>query len=369
MNALLSLRINIHEELPRHLKQWDVANGRAVFTIPSEFEFDVTILDEDPSAQFYFQDIRFLFSPAPEIPDSQIRVVLEDKANEVLKTSGLNGCYDLLHDFTLTHKISTLRRQAYEMTRGVWSNSVRVEMVHRSLIVQYWTGQSSKSWIEIGVVSNKSRKRTWRGPEPSQLGIRWTRNGVSVPDVDFDFDWTTLSLENMLKQVIARHTAYVLGHIKDALLKSSGGASLKKLDLTVSNLEPSDCALQTQLHGQTSPITLVQESVTGRLVLQPPSPLAERAEYDLNSQKRPELNTEALLARFCARDMQLHTEHQVELLGWRILRNLKLDKPTAAFPHPVTSISIFRGPSWGSSTWTMAATYSLSGESWWAVEL
>lgn len=369
LNALLSLRINIHEELPRHLKQWNVANGKATFTIPSEFEFDVTILDEDASAPFYFQDIRFLFSPTPEIPDSQVRVILEDKANEVLKISGLNGCYDLLHDFTLTHKISTLRRQALEMTRGVWVDSIRIEMVHRSLIVQYWTGLPSKSWVEIGVMSNKSKKRTWRGLEPPQLGLRWTRNGQVVPDAIFDFDWTTLSMETMLKQVIARHTAHVLGSIREALPNSPGGASLKKLDLTTSHLEPSDCALQTQVHGQASPITLVQESVTGRLVLQPPSPLAERAEADLNSQQRPEKNAEALLARFCARDMQLHTEHQAELLGWRTLRNLRLDNATTAFPQAVTLMSVFRGPKWESSTWTMAATYSLTGESWWAVEL
>jgi mediator of RNA polymerase II transcription subunit 14 len=247
-----------------------------------------------------------------------LRVAIEEKANVILGQTGLSGCFDFLHDLALTHKVNTLRMQAQEMSRGAWSGTLRVEIVHRLLVVQYWTGLASKSWVEIGIDSNKSDKRAWLGPQPSKLGVRWFRNSVEVKSAGFAFDWTVLSMEMMLRQVIARHMTLNLEAIKNALPNAQGGQGLSSLTLGSSDEEGSECVLRFAVKGQREAITLSQEAVTGRMVLQPPSPLAERAEVDLNDQKRQD-GKEQTLTRFCAREMQTHTEQQAELLGWRSL--------------------------------------------------
>lgn len=372
VDALLSIRINLHEELPRQLKQWDVANGRATFRLPGEFEFDVTVVDEDPSARFYFLDMRFLFSPAAEIPAGQLRQALEDRSNELLGTSGLSSCYEFLHDFTLTHKINALRKQAHQMSRGVWYNSLRIETVKRSLIVRYWPdSKSGKSWIEIGVASGKPKdgKVSWRGKPPPRLSLRWFRNGAEVTDIDATFDWADLSMERILKQIIARHEAIIINSIKSGLPAAPGGNGLHVLQANVSDAEPADCSLKMQVNGQRTPAVLMVEPIAGRIVLQPPSPLATRAEMDINNQQHRDKQLSATVARYLAREMQDHTEHQAEQCGWRTLKNLRIERAVAAFGQETITMSFFRCPGWGLSPWAVAATVNLSGESWWIVEL
>ncbi|KAK3045081.1 hypothetical protein LTS18_014622, partial [Coniosporium uncinatum] len=125
MNIQLSLRLNLHEKIPRYLRGWTVRSGRATFYSPLEFELDVAISSEEPSSQFWFIDIRFLFEPAPALPDGRFRQGLENQANVKLYESGLVGCYDFFHSLVMTHKIAILRGQAIEMSRGAWIDVMR----------------------------------------------------------------------------------------------------------------------------------------------------------------------------------------------------------------------------------------------------
>ena len=105
------------------------------------------------------------------------------------------------------------------------------------------------------------------------------------------------------------------------------------------------------------------------MLLQPPSPLATRAELDLNNQQLPEKQLSSTVARYLAREMQEHTEHQAEQCGWRTLKNLRVENAAAAFGQEIITASYFKGQGWGSSPWAIAATVNLGGESWWVVEL
>jgi hypothetical protein len=136
--------------------------------------------------------------------------------NETLATEGLSGCYDFFHDFVLTHKINVLRRQAMTLNRTSWIGSLVVEQVHRSLIIQYWADRPGpKSWIEVGVASNRS-KRTPSSllPQPqSSLRVKWTRSGKEVAglvDVDLNLNTTTLDCAHIIQNIIARHSNYIL---------------------------------------------------------------------------------------------------------------------------------------------------------------
>ncbi|KKY20189.1 putative mediator of rna polymerase ii transcription subunit 14 [Diplodia seriata] len=249
LNAILAIRINLHEELPRHMKDWSIASGRATFRVPSEFELDVSIADEDPTSSFFIVDVRFLFTPKPEVPDAWFREWVEPQANIVLANSGLSGIYDWLHGFVLTHKLTTLKMQAYELAQTSWANSIHVQQVHRSLTVQYWTGTSgAKSWIEIGISSGKSKdgKVSWRGPSPPQLSLRWTRKGVPVENIPITIDWTELSLENILKAIVALHISFILESIRNQLSTLSEKRSGLLMENVTSTAEPADCFLHLQ---------------------------------------------------------------------------------------------------------------------------
>lgn len=163
LNTLLSIRLNLNEydNIPISFKNYVINSGRVTFKVPGEFELDLTIADEAPESQFWFIDFRFLFSPAVQEIPYALRFHIESRVNSVLLAEGLSGCYRVLHEITLTHKISEFRRQAFDLSRSKWIDGLKVEALNRSLSIQYWldryTKGGPKSWIIIGVHSGGGR--------------------------------------------------------------------------------------------------------------------------------------------------------------------------------------------------------------------
>ena len=69
------------------MRHWTVASGRVTFTVPEEFELDLSLANEDPSSQLYFIDLRLLFSPTSDLPETYFRGYLESEINKVLATT------------------------------------------------------------------------------------------------------------------------------------------------------------------------------------------------------------------------------------------------------------------------------------------
>lgn len=179
INTLLALRLNLHDTVPFPLRNFFIRSGRATFRVKDEFDLDLSIGDQDPSSQLFFVDFRFLFSPAAsEPPAGRSRDQIEFKVNGLLRDRGLRDCFDFLHDLVLTHKLSILRHQANEMARGHWSDHIKVEAIHRSLVVQYWLRRpGGKNWIEIGIRRGKEKHGEHL---VSQLALRCFRAGREV---------------------------------------------------------------------------------------------------------------------------------------------------------------------------------------------
>ncbi|KAF9636250.1 Mediator complex subunit Med14 [Lasiodiplodia theobromae] len=370
LNALLAIRINLHEELPRHMKDWSIASGRATFRVPSEFELDVSIADEDPASPFFIVDVRFLFTPKPEVPDGWFREWVEPEANTVLASSGLSGIYDWLHGFVLTHKLTTLKMQAYELAQTSWANSIHVQQVHRSLTVQYWTGTSgAKSWIEIGISSGKSKdgKVSWRGPSPPQLSLRWTRKGVPVENIPIEIDWTDLSLERILKAIIALHISFILDSIRDQLSTLSEKRSGLSMEAITSTTEPADCCLRL-LPGRMAKATEVRiDPISGGLSLRPVTPFSLHLERDIR-----DIATEAAprIESLICNDLRNRVDKEANNAGWTKLRhvNIRPDATSEAVNQKVVAQSFYRCQNWNSK-WVLGLTVNLDGENWWLVEL
>jgi mediator of RNA polymerase II transcription subunit 14 len=380
LNTSLNIRLNLHEDLPISLRDYRIANGRATFTFPNEFELDVSIGKDDPSSPLYFIDVRFLFRPAPRVGDGPIRFALDMRINEMLEKSGLPAACDFLHNWTLTQKTLTFMRQAREMQRTNWTKAIRVDPIHRVLSVQYWLDSwlPAKHWIEIGVEAGKQKhgKASWKENSRPKIVLRWHRHGNLVPDADVpSLDLQELSMEATLKKIIALHISYILRSTKDRLLEKApadqSGERVLFANLQESDSEPSACSLQLKL-GPTCPMTtLAIDGINGKFLAQPSSDIVSRLLFDLNTKlKMPAEEAHEKIAIFLSVELQYSIEKQAERRGWRPVK-AKFDEKVlkASFKEDVLRHTFFKLAGWANSKWTIASIVNLSGESWWVVEL
>lgn len=367
MNTSLAIRLNVHEDLPRRLRNWKISSGRATFVIPGEMEFDVVSFVSDTSEQWFLVDLRLLFSPAPAVTiGSQFFMRLKVQADFILKEKGLAGLYDFLNNFALTHKITVLRSQAAGLARAGWSGFLKVEPVHRELVVQYWTGRpGKKNWIEIGISVNKPKngKVSWRGPPTPSLSVRWFRQGKIVKNADLEFDWKDLSFEKVIMRVISLHTADILRSTQHHF------DSRTRHKATLSEAQPVDCRLQVTLGPDTNTTQLFLEPVTGKYILQPATATTAKAEFAFNQGREPQ-QIAFVLTQVLAQTLRENVQRFAQQLGWQPVTRqaLQMDTVKMAVTLDVIQYALFAPRGW-SSGWCLAVVIDNSGISWWIFEL
>ncbi|KAK5113521.1 hypothetical protein LTR62_003390 [Meristemomyces frigidus] len=369
MNVALSTRIMLNDELPPQMSNYSIANGRVTFRVAGEFEVDLTIADEEPSSQYYFIDLRLLFSPSPGTLNEQLRSHIELTTNGSLATQGLKGCYDYLHNFVLTHKVNVLRDQVYELIRGKWFDCIKVESLHRSLVVQYWVGvPGPKNWIEIGIVSGKTPKMNAVAAKKAtpRLAVRWFRDGQEVLDEKLEFVWEELDMAACLMKVIGKHCCRKLFAALNGLRVLPGGAPLVTMpDITRETFEDADkVKLSLKLPNIDQSVSVRLEPVTGRFVITPISEATARSQQILNSS--PNVDVTRVLANLICSAVQIRVLKQAEMIGWRPLRPTPDIKNH--FGANVLQRTIFSVPGW-SEDWALGISFGLVGERWWIVQL
>ena len=302
---------------------------------------------------------------------------LKLQADLVLKDKGLTGLFDFLNNFILTHKISVLRSQAVGLVRTGWAGSLKVEPVHRLLVVSYWTNKpGKKNWIENRNIysSNlnvtllcwhkpKNGKVSWRGPPIPSLTTRWFRQGKEVKDPKFQFDWKDLSMECVLKQVIACHASEILRSTKNSF--KSGVIANARLSET----EPGDCTLDATLGATSTSVTLSLEQVTGSYILRPASALSARAESAFNQGREPG-QIANVMTQVLAGTLLSLIQKNAQQLGWQSVARQALHQQvvSAAVRLDVISSTLYCPRGWTPS-WALAAVIDSSGESWWIFEI
>ncbi|KAL5332636.1 mediator complex subunit MED14-domain-containing protein [Aspergillus crustosus] len=354
INRIIGARLTLSENIPSAFQTYKVHDGRVTFVVPMEFELDLSI--GEMSSQFYFVDIRFLFSPSSSISTGRMFSELDLKVNDKLRTGGLTGCFDWLHNLALTLKINVLSRQATDLARGLWSSVLRVEVLHRTLVLYYWAPKSGpKSWLEIGICS---------GRIDGHIALRWMRDGRQAQSKDIEFNTVNLSVECLLRSVIAAHISHILSltfrHISEKLLYSNGSLFLRA---HLTKTEPGDCQLDIQLTN-TRRLRVALEPMSGAVILAP-NPL-ERADSGYLSTVDDIVSRVGRLR--CTAAIE-EVESQVKMLGFEPInpRNFKIDA-RKLFPVNVLRFSFFSHRLW-SRNWLLAATSSLDGDNWWVVQI
>jgi len=367
MNFVLSVRLNLHEQLPPYFCNYSIANGRATFVVPNEFELDLAVTDEDTTSPFYFIDIRFLFSDAPPLADGPARAHLEGKVNQLLQTEGLSAAYDFLHGFVLTHKITLLRIQASDLARTRWTECLHVEPVHRSLIVQYWTGQpGSKSWIEVGIKKGQKAENSDQPHTPARLNVRWFRAGKEIPDTNFAIDTANPSMEHLLNQVTAAHMTLRLELVNNQLLAISPANSVLDIDLKASSTNPNACALSMKLakHGLDTTLRIIP--VNGNISISPVSAASIDVERRLNSD--PTIDAAQILSYLNCKLVQDQITRKAVQAGWLLMPTAQQGDVNKIFSEQVVRRTTFTRHGWGED-WAICLTVSLQGTKWWIVRL
>lgn len=358
----------LHDPIPSPFQSYLIHDGRVTFTVPTEFEIDLSIAEEDHSSQFYFIDIRFLFSPSSSIPKGRFFNDLDTRINFILMKEGLVGCFNFLHNLILTNKINILFKQALELARGHWSDTLSVELLHRTLVVQYWANKpGGKSWVEIGVRSGR-RGDGARGIP--YLGLRWLRDNKEVDAARVYFNTESLSMECILRSVVALHASHMLRSVYAQL---SGGALYSKATLSIgvhlSPVEPGDCYLEIQLTTSRN-LRVVLEPISGFVALQPTPMILGRNENDRNLDK---FSIENIISRVsqlrCIAAME-EVKSRARIQGWETVNpgRIKVDDIRRTFPPNVLRFALFWRKHW-ERNWVIAETNSMDGDNWWVIQL
>ncbi|PVH89469.1 MED14-domain-containing protein [Cadophora sp. DSE1049] len=385
LNTLLSIRLNLndYESIPFQFKHFTIKSGRATFSVPGEFEIDLTIADEEPASQYWFIDFRFLFQPSSGNMSPGIRWHLENKVNEVLLKDGLSGCYKYLHELILTYKINEFRRQAVTLARSTWIDTLRVEILNRPISIQYWLNRytdfrnpkgvlikGTKSWIILGVHSG-GRKDDRPDPKAtSRLFIRWFRESKEVKDIDIPFDATNISAESLLKSVISKHVEYILTAIYQTLvIKPLFANGDLELSLNISQDNPAESELKIQLTSEHR-VSIKIDPISGRFVFGPMCRAYANFEAGLNDRVQdPASEGHVWIERLRLFLVTEDLSTRALSVGWNKVTNpeLRLDKVQQFAGKDHLAVVWFRRYGWAKD-WYLAVSQSMSGEKWYLVK-
>ena len=374
VNAVLTIRLTTHQQIPYHLSQWTVKDGRVTFRVENEFELDLSIANEDPTSQFYFIDFRFMFLPSSRKSlEGRMKAHLEWKINEILFLQGLQECYVFLHEFVLEQKLTILRNQAREMIRDQWKNHTRLCPSNRGIVVQYWMERpGKKNWIEIGVSSGKvSSGAHSTGLETSHLSLRWHRHGVEVLQHGIEIDPGHLSLDRILNEIAAHHTNYIFKQIKRQLkghpVFSADRSAVKH---RAHLFDSRECSLKVNISRAKS-ITITQNAVTGMFNITPSTESIWICMNQMNSLPDPAAGAAFHIGILRCTTVLAQAVFEARQFGWKVERTESINNETRArlFKSEKIKYHFFQVPHWPKEWFYIAFTTSLEEDGIWLVEL
>ncbi|KAI5306915.1 mediator complex subunit [Ascosphaera pollenicola] len=363
LNKKLKKRLVLQEEIPEPLSNYVIRDGRVTFIVENTFELDLFIVNED-DPQLFFLDLRLAFSPSAILPEDKVLRNLEFPINHEIYNHGLRGCFDYVNGIVLSMKIAILYQQARQLSFSIWSGNITVQLIHRTLVVQYWRDKPGpKSWIQVAI-----RRRTAKS-DVAALTLRWVCDGSDRDTSAISFDQAQLSAPAIVKSVIASHSSLILGAIYRGVcempLFSTG---VLYVGLHTSHTEPGDCCLTVQLTRKRTVRVFVEPS-RGTTMLHVSPPLVSAAEGS-----RPRfLPPGAIINRIAfLRCVAVHEELQPILQGLRLER-LHLSTSCREdlgrrLPPTTIRIDVFRHESL-SDDWGIVLANGRDGDSWYIIQL
>ncbi|KAJ2165910.1 mediator complex subunit [Coemansia sp. RSA 562] len=179
ISGIIRRRILCGEPVPLAMRRYVIKNGRIVFTVPGEFEAQLTLLQYEDNIPWHIVSVRVLVAGDPLLPSEQqiavnTRQIVEFAQQILVGASTQNQdssvqppqlvqLYDFLHQQCFTVLLETVYKQASVLRRARWENLLHVEMApgNRSLLViRYWT--SSRAVAATSQPGDKSNVITFQ---------------------------------------------------------------------------------------------------------------------------------------------------------------------------------------------------------------
>lgn len=368
LNKILRTRLILHDSIPSPFSEYLVHDGRVTFTVPSEFEVDLSVAGPPSASPFYFIDMRLMFEPSQSIYEDNFFAGFEWQVNRTLEDYGLMGCYNFLHNKALAKKVIILHRQAQELLRNDWMDSLHVEVVARTLIVRYWVDRPGpKSWIELSVFDpsmQRGSKIDLNALSTSYLKLKWVREGQEANIGLVDLNLTQLSLESILSSVIALHASRILQETHEKFLRTIPFARGHcHIGLNTSSVEPGDCYLDVQLTS-TKHVKVIIEPISGVPAPQTTPPSFARVANKVVSDSlfTRIYRLRCIAAREETHDLLLKT-------GWVSVNpsTINYDEIRRSLPRDMYRTDLYRKENWD-DTWAVAHATGANGETWWAMQ-
>ncbi|KAJ2847740.1 mediator complex subunit, partial [Coemansia brasiliensis] len=181
IDGIIRSRILRGERLPVAMRQYAIANGRIVFTVPGEFEATLTLLQYEETIPWHVVNVKVLVAGDKALSDEQqitvntwqiadhaqhILIETSTQAQKAAEDSAAVGSsapqlaqlYDFMHRQCLTVLLEAMLKQAAALRRARWENLLQVEMgaSDRSvLVLRYWTSSRAAATI---VSSNQEQQ-------------------------------------------------------------------------------------------------------------------------------------------------------------------------------------------------------------------
>ncbi|OTB02317.1 hypothetical protein M426DRAFT_198283 [Hypoxylon sp. CI-4A] len=377
MNTLLSIRLNLedYDNLPDQFRDYTIDSGRVTFKVPGEFEVDLMIADEDFDKQFWFIDFRFDFQPAPSELTDLLRMHLEGRVNEVLGKDGLSGCYKFLHEFVLTHKITEYTRQAIELSRNRWVDTLKIERLNRAMSIQYWVGrhppEGPKNWIILGVHSGRKPNAPEDHKSTSHLTLRWFRDSKEVKDFEILLDDAVISTETLLNRVIGKHIDFILGSIYSKIRAHGRFANEEAgLGLDIQKEDPAQSSLRMQL-GYDRYMTIRISPTIGTISIKPQFNITWKGEQKLNWYSKDPIQDglaclESVRCQYVVDEISRHGKSS----GWFVCRSpIKQEAVKAAMSLKEMGQLLWVKRHGWTDQWYLMVNLSLSGDKWFLIEV
>lgn len=369
LNQTLTIKLALSENVPSQMRTFRVHDGRATFSVPNEFELDVSVLNESLDSPFRAVDFRFSFRPAPRLQD-RLQAEIEHLVNTNIDRDGLKGCYEFLHELALSYKLAEFHRQALDLARNQWSRNLRVELIRRNLIVQYWSErQIGRSWIEISIASGK-RKRTKTDTHTTPfLEVRCFRQGKRVDLPQLHLNESNLSFENILRQVIAQHSTQILDNIYDKLVLTPLFADAElSMEQSLSYTDPEECSLILQT-SCSSQLQLKVGAITGFVMISPVTERTERLQFEVNRIQAVADEVVSKLLNFRCSIVESKVLANISGTKWQALRSFKFSQAEikSLFGRPVARMNMFRQRRWAIA-YSLAITHGSDGDCWFLLQ-
>ncbi|ETI28392.1 hypothetical protein G647_00841 [Cladophialophora carrionii CBS 160.54] len=369
LDQALSVRLALSDNIPPQLRNFRVHDGRATFIVPNEFELDLSTLDESFESPLRMVDFRLSFQPCPHLPD-RLQSEIELLANSNIDQGGLGRCYEFLHELALSYKLAEFHTQGIELSRNQWVGNLRVELIRRNLIVQYWPERhGGKSWVEIGITSGRGRQRPEDLEPHSSLEIKCTWHGKRAETLHLHVNESVLCFEDILRQVVAQHSTQILDTIYDKLVSTPLFADAElSLEQSLSHDDPEVCSLVMQL-SRSSTLQLKVDPVTGLIMVSPVTERAERLQFEVNRVQSVADEVVSKLLNFRCSVRESTVLAGISGTRWEALRSFKFTQAEikSLFGRPVVRINMFRQSQWGLE-YSLAVTHCQDGDHWWLLQ-